>query len=363
MTSHGEESARCLTEAEVKVVRMVLGAMISESDEDRIRKSGLPRATYQQAKKRLYSVGLLQDRFVPNPKTLGFHVVSIVLLRQFPDRVPSTAAWLGAQPGATNVWSGMQSVFGVCFHDSVSAAQHFREALGGRKEGGEVVAHLLVEPDSKNFPVYFDYEGAWNSFAKIPGTIGYPHSLPDKDFRRRFWARHPTGLPDGFVSLVRRPFEGNRAAHLVGPATLPRSQRRILEKGALVWRSFLAPMEIPLLDGTRLSEVAFVAGALRKGSSSQELLGSLIGRGKVHPFLMASDGTQMVLGLLLRAPPGHPEDPVVDAPSIHGLLSAQLVDIVYVKEPLANLNAYRFHRYDLLVENNHTPDGRGMDGN
>lgn len=350
MADEGKDTQWTLTEAEALVIKSVLGSHFSESEEARIRRSGLPRATYQQAKRRLYDMDVLYDRFVPSPKAIGTQRISFFLTRQFPDRIPSTVEWLDHWSGCSLVWSGLQTVFGIVFHNSDSAIKEFQDAVTTRKDLGEVIVHLAARPSSESVPVYFDYEGGWNSFAGLAGTARYPQALPDGEPKESFWHHHRDAPGIAISSLVCRPFEDGRAAHLVGPATLVRSQRRLLERGIVAWRTFLTPAEIPLSDGRKLSQVILTAATLKEGATPLAVFQDLVVTCEVHPFLLASDGSSLLMGTLLRSPIPHETDTRVGGASVMSRLKRHLSGIASVSEQLSQLKTHRLDRYDLLLE-------------
>jgi hypothetical protein len=346
-------SSRNLTKNDVLVIRNILAGSL-ETEEDRIRKSGIPRSTYLSAKMRIYSSGILEDRYVPSPQAVGAHSVSFLMTRPFTEARVSTVETLCNVQGAVLAWSGIQSIMGVVFHQSEGDAKKFRELAGAGDKLGKTIAHVEIPSGQFGVPVYFDYEGAWNHFAGMEGSARYPRALPHYPSEKAAESRGRTRIRDGTDWLLKRPFhEGiwKRPSHLLGPGTLTRSQRRLLASGAVEWRTFLCIKSMPGYDGQSISNMSLVSGEMNDHDGLLELFRDLTEVCGIYPFLLASDGTHALIGILAGGSSKNEGTPGLRKPraAVFPVVSHHLANIEIVREPISNLVVHRSHRYDVLV--------------
>lgn len=343
-------ASRNLTRNEVRVVQTILGSPPLAPEEDRIRHSGLPRSTYQAIRQRLYGRGILEDRFVPSAPACGVQKVSFLLVRPFADKTAQVTELLCALPGAAVVWEGMHSVFGVVFRREGENREAVAGTLRSVAELGTTVIHVPCDPLSTHIPVYFDYEGGWNHFIGVEGTARYPRGFPVRPPPRLSWTRSSRGVASTAEALVKRPFaEGDscRLPHLVTPSSLPRSQRRLLAEGFVEWRAFLSPGKVPRYNGSEIGDLIFLAGRLREPSAHGVLLRQLAGA-DVNPFLLASDGSRVLLGMLGIGLRGGTVPRRRTGVSVLGLLNDHLDEIEMARDPFLQVSEVRSHRYERL---------------
>ena len=341
---------RIVSPNEARVVWSILSGGL-ESEEDRMRNSGIPRTTYRDAKHRLYAEGILVDRFIPNPSVVGIPWVSFLLTRPSAEEAGTITKRLSGTTGAVEVWSGPDVAFSVIFHRSENAFNAFKKSVESGEFGAEV-SYVQVDtaraPDPiSQVPVYFDFEGVWVHFGGFSGTRTYPRPLPAPP------RGEPTGgkMPSSIASLLTRPF--TRPSHLIGPASVPRSQKRNLREGKAEWRTFLGLQHLGTLKykGATFQDLVFVAGELRETDGLARLLPDLIDLCQVRPLLMVGDsnGVLMIgLGTGLTATPvstskASPPVSVIEAIARH------LRAIQVVREPLATLRMPIPHGYDRLA--------------
>jgi hypothetical protein len=346
-------STRNLTRNEVLVIRSILAGSL-DREEDRIRACGIPRSTYHLAKARIYANGILEDRYVPSPQAVGAHSVSLLLTRPFTDARDSSVDALCKIEGTVLVWSGIQSILGVVFHPSERDANEFRELTGAGEKLGKTVSHVEVPSNQFGFPVYFDYEGAWNHFAGLEGSMQYPRALPHYSPGKADTFQGSARQRSKIDSVLRRPFDEGiwrRPSHLLGPTTLARSQFRMVESGIVEWRTFLCVKNLPTLDGQAVTNISIVSGQLNHGESLLELFQDLTEVCGVYPFLLASDGRNTIVGILAGSPNVNTAASDLRRPrsAVFPVVSRHLSGIEVVREPVSNLIVHRDHRYDLLA--------------
>jgi hypothetical protein len=338
-----------LTDNEARVVWSILSGGL-QSEEDRIRESGVPRTTYHSAKLRLYSEGLLEDRYVPNPDAIGVPRVSFLLSRPPAEKASTVFETLSKIPGTVEAWAGTQVAFAVIFHKSVEASDSF---LGKISSGelGDPRAIISADTAKQQVPVYFDFEGTWARYCGSSATKRYPCPLPPPRQESSTRGDPSRGSSSSIASLLTRHF--TRPSHLIGPASVPKSQRRSLQQGRVEWRVFLG---FPCLNtmryrGLTLQDLVFIAGKLKDPDGMAKLLPDLATNCNVRPFLMVGDDDSVLiasLGIGLRALDGAPAD-ARPRHSVIQVLAQHLKDIEVIREPLASLRMPVAHRFDILV--------------
>lgn len=339
--------SRNLSGNEAKVVLSILAGGL-ESEEERMRKSGIPRTTYRDAKHRLYAGGILEDRYVPNPDAIGVPCVTFMLSRPSAEETASIEEKLSKTPGSVEVWCGTDIAFAVVFHKSVEAGDAFRRRAEGEEFGKPVsIVHVDTGKNPGPVPVYLDFEGAWVRFCGLAETKTYPRPLPPP-----YLGEHASGLmPPSIVSLLRRHLA--RPSHLVGPAAIPRSQRRNLRLGKVEWRVFLGLKHLHVVKygGVSLRELVFVTGELREPDGVARLLPELIDSCKVRPILLAGDRDTVLMASLGIGLDSVPEPPsgMPPPPSVIKVVSRHLRAIQVVREPLTTLRLPIAHGYDRLA--------------
>ncbi|MCL4325040.1 MAG: hypothetical protein M1144_06235 [Candidatus Thermoplasmatota archaeon] len=320
--------------------------------EERIRSSGLPRSSYRFARRRLYESGLFQDHYIPSPRAMHTPRIFALLLHPFTDSMVRVCRELRQCPGATTVVPGGQSIFALIWPSSTSEAEKIVKKVSDG-DWGTPLSNLSIDPHHPQVPVYFDFEGAWSRFAGTGGTVRYPRKFPEGESLGT-WGRLAGNGVRAFQQLLGRPYESSDASvpkHLSGPDSLPRSQRRLLEQGLVDWRVLLNPEVMPEFEGVSISQLIWTRGSLKLPGDLGPLFRSLTSECGVYPFLLASDGDQVLMGnmgigrdRLGGAPPRiRPKTPVlpVVARYLHGL--------EVIREPLASVTAHLWQRYDRLT--------------
>jgi hypothetical protein len=342
---------REFTENEVRVVRSMLAAD-KESEEDRIRGSGIPRSTYREAKQRIYSQRILEDRYVPDPSKVGVKTISFILIHSRPGRSQGIGNLLNLIPHAVHIWSGVHSAFGVIFHTSSQERDDLRARIGTEFELGDAGFYIETSPSEPEVPIYFDFEGGWSHLARIQGLRRYPRSLPLVPAGRKNGNELKRSL---VAEILRRPFEAvplERALHRLGPATLPKSHRQVIKRGIVEWRTFLKLDKNYLYRGWRFSDIVLIHGKLRSGKDLLSFYSDLVALCGIYPFLLATDGSQVLIGSLALEPLSTLSPEPLPGPrhNVTWTVDSYLDGFRYVREPMAALSMHRSHRYDCLLD-------------
>lgn len=292
-SSEGATAGMSLTEA--RVLSVLLGASL-ESEGERIVRSGLPRSTYEDARRRVYGQGIVEDRYVPDPRVFGRRWATAMLVRPYADELSSLVARWSASPDNVLVWRGPESVFAVFLH-----AGPRPEVEGGNFGSGSrqpaSASQLTVDLARPSVPIYFDYEGAWTHVAGVDALWQYPRPLvaepgvavsPSEGSRR---------VAADLVFRSGPDTSGGRPPHLMGPYALPRSSRRLVERGWLQWRAFPRLRALKLTDGRGADSVVLVFAGLKEGRSPGALFREL-SMHRSFPFLFMTEGQRVLLGFL-----------------------------------------------------------------
>lgn len=319
----------------------LLGASL-ETEGARIDRSGVPRSTYQDAKRRIYERGLVEDRYVPDPPKFGKRWATAIIARPYAEDLPACVERWGRSPQTVLLWRGLHTVFGFFLHTTPT----FQLPSGPAGSPAPETLGITVSLSRPSVPIYFDFEGAWANLAGAPGTWQYPRplvALPGPE------VAVVSGLGRRVASdLVRRPLPGEgqpRPAHLMGPYALPRRARQLVERGILNWRVFPRISRLILSDERSVDGVVLLFGDLKEGRSPEGLFRELVVR-RSFPFLLMTEGRRVLLGFLSsrsvrssRSPTG-----VADA------LTEHLTQMVAHREPAEDLEERVCHRYESVVD-------------
>jgi hypothetical protein len=336
--------ARTLTQNEATVVSSLLGAS-QEGVERQIRRSGVPRSSYREAKRRLLSRGLLEPRILPHPALLGTVRVSFLVTRPHADEIAPTVQALADLPEVVTLWSGHQLVFAVVYHGNPSAAETFERRVM-RGAFGAPLVHISTDPQIPQVPVFFDFEGAWNRFTGLSGTSGYPRPMLGADPLAPRLPVGPRREADlrRMLAPVRSEPGAEEGASTLEASGLPRAQRRWIEAGAVDWRVLLRPELSPSFQGATISNVIFVQGRLQLSGALLPLFRDLAQNCGVSPFVLASDGDKVLL-VSLGAGTSSGRDGGPSRPprsSVRAVLLRHLVSFDSLREPTPSLKVHRY---------------------
>jgi len=343
---------RSLTDAEARVLAVLLAAR-PERERERLRLISVPRSTYHAIRRRAYEEGWLRDRYVPHPVAFDRPLVTFLVSRPYADRLDELEKTLAGFAGTVVVWRGNQVVLTVLFHRKASEV----ERLVARIDTGRLAppaTRVTVHTEGPSIPVYFDFEGLWCHVAGFTGTLGYPHGLgggmldeaaeapPQQLSRHQWWAAS---------ELVRRPFtaiQDGRGAHLVGPLGLPFSQRRLLQRGWVVHRTFLDPARLPSYQGRAAEQVVLVTGTPKAGARPELLFSILSRESRVFPFLFVTGPDRWLFGAMGGAASRSPEGDAARRPVLP-TMREYLEGIEILQEPAMGFSSSVDHRYDRLL--------------
>jgi hypothetical protein len=336
-----------LTKAETTVLLSLLGANWNETERSRIRASGIPRSTYQEAKRRLYLEGYLTNRFVPDPHALGMGGFRFLVARPFVDAMAPVARALADDPHTVTLWVGATALFAVQLAPNAGGAPSVSEPSRDVVPGTVVRLTAANRPDQ--IPVFFDMEGTWSRVAGAPGPRGYPRGLPcpsglGSETHAPLSPRNAVALRE----LLARPFDtalGARGVALVAAPFLPRSQRHVLAQDWATWRILLSFAKRLAYGERELRQLILISGSLKPGVRLSFVTSALARRTGSAPFLAASDGSKVLLGALgglgARSPSG-------STGSVLGTLQATLSDLQIVREELSTLETRLDLRFDRI---------------
>ncbi len=336
---------RNVTPAEATVVRSMLAAEPG-SERDRILRSGIPPRTFRDVRSRLYDEGWLVDRYLPDPILVQRPFVSFLLAEPYLERMDAVVETWSSDPDVVHIWRAPQGIFAVRLRSTAGTDLPGIRDISDRKAMRRLVS-LTTDCRRDPIPIYFDFEAAWSRLHGLNGTLSYPHGWYSRAGREGLGQMSPSAR-SAFGALVRRPFEietQGRSPILSAPFFLPRSQRRVLDRGWVSRRVFLDPTKLSNLNGRKVDQLVFVHGALLPGADANQLLDGLISECRMTPFLFAFDETRVLIGSMSPAPP---EVHVSGAPraSVSGMLGAHLEGIEVFRESLAQIVAPVCHRYD-----------------
>jgi hypothetical protein len=341
-----------LTRAEATVLLSLLGADWNETERSRIRASGIPRSTYQEAKRRLYQEGYLQNRFVPDPYAFGMNGFRFVLARPFVDEVGSVARLLEEDPRTVTLWVSPTALFAVQMVGLPPADRRPDGSLGSAEIPGTVVS-LDAAVQAGHIPVFFDLEGVWARVAGASGPRRYPRGVPCPSGHEG--ETHPPLSPRTAVALrelLARPFdsamEGRDPARVAAPF-LPRSERHVLALGWASWRVLPSFSKRLAHNGRELRQLIFVTGRLQPAVRLPFVTSALARRTGASPLVAATDGTRVILAALggtgAREGTARPG-------SVLGTLTATLTDLQIVREDLSTIDTRIDLRFDRLAPRN-----------
>lgn len=335
-----------LTEVEARVVGALLGEG-PESEAERIHRSGLPRTSYQEAKRRVYARGWVYDRYLPNPGVFGHRWASFVIGQPYAEQFEALSTYLTGRPDTVVLWSSLDSFFSVSLQATPPrpGSEMLERLVGGSRHA----QHLTADLFHPSVPIFFDFAGAWAHLAGGPRARHYPRPIaptmappehgPSPSTRRAAME---------LVLLPTRSDGAARAPHRVGPYALPRSSQRLVATGWIVRRTFPNLSLLPPVAGRRLEAVVLVTGEHLPTTHLKDLVTDLCNAGRSFPFLLASDGARALLGFLAS----RPVDAAADPPSpASGVLLRHLAHLDVFRLPLEHLRTPVDHRYTHLAGN------------
>lgn len=298
---------------------------------------GIPESTFYAIRRKAYEEGWLIDRYVPNPWATGAVSLECILAKPgASERAALEKEW-AESPENVLLWSGLNSVFGVFFRKSPDPKPPSNSFSVG------------VTRTTGSLPAYFDYSRLWARFLGANLSTGYPRSLafaPDRELKeRQTLLRNLLALnvPAGPTPTPRRNWHT--------PSGLPRSLQRLLDWGVAQSRTFLNAEAVPPYQGRVPSEVVFITGNLKPGSSGGSVLAELNQRCNVSPFLVADNGRAILivtLGQLMTEAAGRRKVRTTARPVL-STLEPLVGDVQVTIERVDGMKKIVDHRYDRVV--------------
>lgn len=296
-----------------------------------MRESGIPRRTYQEARRRAFAAGWVIERYVPDSPYFGAPYISFVQARPFAERTDELVREWMADPRLTTLWRTPDLVFGIFFSPTpLRLVGDFHQSFC-----------LTVDARAPTVPVYFDFEGVWVEWTRLGGTHGYPRPLPGAVPPARssrsasILARHRSAARE-LDRLASQGDTGERS--LRGGISLARPHRLAVRDGAVQYRLFANLGSIPAWQGRSVSEVLLIRGALLHEHRPEDLFRLMVRRSR-PPFLFASDGAVVMAGVL--GPSGAVSDEGIGSRTLGTLLEE--IDICRIDlRSLQTPAAYRF---------------------
>lgn len=345
--------ARTLTESEARVIAVLLAAR-PDRERERLRTIAVPRSTYHAVRRRAYEEGWLRDRYVPHPVAIGRPFVTFAVLRPFADRFEEVARTVADDPGTVVLWTGAQVALVGSMHARATDAARLLAKVTPALATTPPAA-VTVRTDGPTVPVFFDFEGLWCNVVGLPGTIAYPHGLGGTadGLTGEEGTQAPLSSHQWWAvgELLRRPFvatEHGKGGHLVGPLGLPFSQRRLLQRGWVVHRTFLDPARLPPYQGRAADQVALITGTPRAGARPELLFARLSRESRVFPFLFAVGRDRWLLGAMGGSAPLPDALRAVRRPVLP-TLREYLEGIEIIQEPATGFRLLVDHRYERLL--------------
>ena len=342
---------RALTESEARLIRALLAAP-GDTERELLDETKLPRSTYHAVRKRVYEEGWLRIRFIPHPICFELRFVTIALARPFAESAVALMERWSRPESNVVLWGGSGLVFAVYLHSSRDEARRLTADLADEAMRPRSF-FLTTDTGPASLPVYFDFEGVWSHLAGIPGSSEYPRPLSPAF---PAGSRAPTGPPSpGLVraarNLVLRPVVADhegRSGHFLGLLGLTRPEHRLLDDGWVFRRVLPNFGVLPPYQEHRADQVVFVRGELLEGATAAQLLRGLTETCRVYPFLLAHDGTSLVVGTAGQPRPG-PAPTDEGRPSVLGMLQQHLRRIEVDSEWVMSLSPVVDHRYDRVL--------------
>ncbi len=338
---------RGLSRSEVAVLGALLPS-VPGGERDRIGFARVPRTTYQSIRQRAFRAGWLEERFVPTPASVGARAVAIALGQPYAERRREILDGLSADPDTVLLWASSDTVLAVTYERATGSQvdPEGSEAREDRDPAWRRSCRVRVAGPGSGLPAFFDLEGAWSLSVMDRHPVSYPLGLPfagAEGNRRRLWDPGQNELHE----LLSRPFADEDDGRLgpLGRIRIVRRGRRLLASGRVQRRLFLSLGALPPVSDRPIERIVFVTGECRPGTEPGGLLGELVRRARVAPFLFGFDPERILLAGLSPGGSRRADPDVHVLPILQRFMSR----IEVIREPIGSLRPILEHRYDRLA--------------
>jgi hypothetical protein len=341
---------RSLTAAETRVIHTLL-VVADVSDRTRKRWAGVPRSTFQSIKRRAFDKGWLTSRLVPDPLELGFPIVEIALEQPFAEHRDAAVRRIRESPSTVFAWASPDSLLSVSFTSRGHAdALDSSPVLAFRRR-----SIIRSGAPFRDIPVYFDWEGAWSTWASGLRPVTYPVGLAPRPTDERL--ENELAAHEGHRTAIAPLLQGPTGAAVPalggfrhGGTLLPREVRRAIQRGWVTRRVFVELGEVPSVPERLIERVVFVTGRVKDpGISANELLSAIIRGSRARPLLLAKDSKAALIAFLSPIPEYSRSSPTGQA-SLVDTIGGYLREIEIVREPISTLFPIVNHRYNRPLE-------------
>ncbi len=323
------------------MVSELLGQSSTRSCFDRMDR--IPRRTRQTIRQRLLSRECIIDCRIPAVAALGRPLVVFAVMRPYTERHRTVATEMGRMAACANLWSFRDSIFGMFVLRNQDDLAELQTKLADPDDFHDSFS-LPCDAREASIPVYFDFELAWSKIARIAGVNGYPRGIPmgRRSIRDGESAEQ---LARRAVGVLRRlpPGLGNDRPGLLSR----RSERRVtgflVRYGTIECRTLLEPIAYAKWASNFPSEIVFIRGRLKSGTSPSETFHHLVSGVGISPFLFAWSQRVVLFAALAGSTDANREG---SGPSVSRDLGSVLEQIVVIRGELSGASAPVLHRYD-----------------
>lgn len=347
---------RSFTKNEVVVVSSLL-ANSDSTLQTRIRESRLPRRTFEVARRRLMESGVLQERYVPNPASIGIGTLTFVIAHPFQEVFQSVhRRWLDAR-GNVLLWRTPELLFGV-FLKQAEAPNEGQVPLPPNSSNYSRITVLDVPPRADCVPIYFDFEGVWSRVSKTASAT-YPRSIVrSQDSSPGTPRQMSKGLRralEAAASATPQSLDASESPGLLSAWSRKTTLRKLIDADHLTRRVFLSPGPLAGYQGWSSGQLILIHGRVLPGRSPVALQRELLDRGRAFPFLFATNGSHVLVGGI-GLPSHRTQAGALDLlPSRMRIFQSYLDSIVVHRSALETLDAANNHQYGRAISD-FTPD-------
>jgi len=166
---------RSLSPAEIRVIRVLL-ADPPISDRIRERIAGVPKTTYETIRRRAFTSGWLEERYIPTPSAVGALGATFILAQPYAEYWEDVIQAFRDNRDVVLLWASPETIFSVSFNRGTPDLANFLVPPKLVHRLWKIVA----KPGAGDVPAYFDYEGAWSWGILNTPPLSYPRSFANR---------------------------------------------------------------------------------------------------------------------------------------------------------------------------------------